>query len=90
VPSAARRLDLTVDFVLPEGRLRAVIHRGTLEFDEDPSGAADVVITGDAAAVALLTVNPSTAEVAIEGDADLIVALQRVLGLERRTASPLR
>ena len=87
VPSAAKRLDLTVDFHLPGGRLRAVIHRGTLEFNDDPSGTADVVITGDAAAVARLAVDPSTADVAIEGDADAIVALQRVFGLTGRTAS---
>ena len=90
VPSAAKRLDLTVDFRLPGGRLRAVIHRGTLQFDEDPSDPADVVITGDAAAVARLAVDPATADVAIEGDADAIVALQRVLGLDGRTASSLR
>ena len=90
VPSAAKRLDLTVDFRLPDGRLRAVIHGGTLEFDEDPSDTADVVITGDAAAVARLAVEPSTADAAIEGDADAIVALQRALGLTGRTASSLR
>ena len=90
VPSAAKRLDLTVDFVLPDGRLRAVIHRATLEFDEDPSDTADVVITGDAAAVVRLAVDPSTADVSIEGDADAIIALQRVLGLHERTASSVR
>src|SRR5438270_11134896 len=90
VPSAAKRLGLTVDFRLPDGRLRAVIHGGTLEFDEDPSDTADVVITGDAAAVARLAVEPLTADAAIEGDADAIVALQRALGLTGRTASSLR
>lgn len=90
VPSAAKKLDLRVDFQLPDGRLRAVIHRGTLEFDEHPSDPADVVITGDAAAVARLAVDPSTADVSIEGDADAVVALQRALGLTGRTASSLR
>src|SRR3954453_23230532 len=90
VPSAAKRLDLTVDFRLPDGRLRAVIHRGTLEFDEDPSDIADVLITGDAAAVVRLAVAPATANVAIEGDGDAVVALERALGLNRRTASSLR
>jgi hypothetical protein len=90
VPSAAKRLDLTVDFRLPDGRLRAVIHRGTLEFDEDPSDTADIVITGDAAAVARLAVDPSTADVTIEGDADAIVALQGALGLTGKAASPPR
>ena len=90
VPSAAKRLDLTVDFRLPGGRLRAVIHRGTLQFDEDPSDPADVIITGDAAAVAHLAVDPATADVDIDGDADAIVALQRVFGLTGRTASSLR
>jgi DNA-binding HxlR family transcriptional regulator len=81
VPSAAKRLDLTVDFHLPEGRLRGVIHRGTLEFDEDPSDTADVIITGDAAALARLASDPSSADVTVEGDANAIVALQRALGL---------
>ena len=85
VRSAAKRLELTVDFRLPEGRLRAVIHRGTLEFDEDPSDPADVMITGDAAEVTRLAVEPSTADVAVEGDPDAIVALQRALGLDRTT-----
>ena len=62
----------------------------TLQFDEDPSDTADVVITGDAAAVARLAVEPSTADAAIEGDADAIVALQRALGLTGRAASSLR
>src|SRR5437763_9024057 len=90
VPSAAKRLDLTVDFCLPAGRLRAVIHRATLEFDEESSDDADVIITGNAAAVARLAVDPSTADVSIEGDADSIVALQRALGLTGRTAPSLR
>jgi hypothetical protein len=49
-----------------------------------------VVIAGDAAAVARLAVDPSTADVAIEGDADALVALQRALGLDGRAASSLR
>jgi DNA-binding HxlR family transcriptional regulator len=88
VPSAATRSRLTVDFVVAGDRLRACIDKGNLDFDRKPSGPADVVIRGDAAAIARLANDRgdraaalTTGRVVVDGGPDAIAALQRAFGL---------
>ena len=88
-PAAAAAVDVTADFVMDGGRLRAIIQDGTLEVDGDPTGAADVVISGDPASIAALAKGGESrlavltdGRVAIHGDAHAIVALRNSFGLE--------
>jgi DNA-binding HxlR family transcriptional regulator len=85
----ATDMTVTVDFLVDDGRLRAVLQDGTLNFDHQPEGPADVVIKGDPAALAALARSAESrvaalaqGRVAIEGDPQLISALQRAFGLE--------
>jgi DNA-binding HxlR family transcriptional regulator len=89
VPAAAANLRLAVDFRVGGGHLRASIDRSTLQFDQHPSGPADVVISGDPAAIASLAGDRpnrrralSDGRVVVEGKPDAIMALQRAFGLE--------
>lgn len=85
VPQAA----MTVDFHVDSGRLRTRIDNGTLSFDDQPTGPADVVISGDPAALAQLSAGAKTrlavlaeGRVTIDGDPHLISTLERAYGLE--------
>ena len=85
-----KRVSVTVDFCVGDERLRANVRDGTLRFEHDPSGPADVVITGDAAGVVALARGPDSraavlanGQVTVDGDARAIDDLQRVFGLEQ-------
>lgn len=82
-------VNVTVDFVVDGGRLRACIRDGVLEVDQDASGAAEVVIDGDAGAIALLARGGASraavladGRVVIGGDPAAVAALQRAFGRE--------
>jgi DNA-binding HxlR family transcriptional regulator len=90
-PAAAQDDTVTVDFLVNSSRLRARIDRGALTFDHHPTGPADVVISGDAAALSALARSPedrtaviAEGRVTIDGDPHAIAALQRAFGLEPR------
>jgi DNA-binding HxlR family transcriptional regulator len=90
-PAAAQDDTVTVDFLVNSSRLRARIDRGALTFDHHPTGPADVVISGDAAALSALARSPedrtaviAEGRVTIDGNPHAIAALQRAFGLEPR------
>ena len=87
---ARAKVDVTVDFVVEGGRFRAVVKGGTLELDDNPTGPADVVISGDPAAIAALARGEESrmsvladGRVTVEGEAQAISALQRAFGLDQ-------
>jgi DNA-binding HxlR family transcriptional regulator len=90
-PTATLDATVTVDFLVDGSRLRARVDHGSLAFEPNPTGPADVVITGDAAAVAGLATNRegrlaviAEGRVIVEGEPRAISALQRAFGLEPR------
>jgi DNA-binding HxlR family transcriptional regulator len=90
-PAAVPRDALTVDFLVDGDCLRARLHQGTLSFEQRPTGPADVVVSGDPAAVARLGTNHADrvaviaeGRVTVQGDPDAIAALQRAFGLDPR------
>lgn len=90
-PAAAQDDTVTVDFLVDGSRLRARIDRGALTFDHHPTGPADVVISGDAAALSAIARSPEdrTAAIAegrvtIDGNPHTVAALGRAFGLQPR------
>lgn len=88
-PAAAPHDTVVVDFVVDGDRLRARLDRGALSFEHDPTGPADVTISGDPAAIARLGANHEAGlaaladgRVTVQGDPDAISALRRAFGLE--------
>jgi DNA-binding HxlR family transcriptional regulator len=88
-PAAAPDDTVTVDLLVDGDRLRARLDRGALSFDYHPTGPADVLITGDAAAIAGLATNRegdmaanTEGQAVVEGDPRAISALQQAFGLE--------
>jgi DNA-binding HxlR family transcriptional regulator len=87
-PDSAPPDAVTVDFVVDDGRLRAVVGDGTISFDHHPAGSADVVVTGDPAALAGLPGRDDRANalaaggVAVEGEPRAVAALRRAFGLD--------
>lgn len=87
-PAAVHDDTFTVDFLVNGSRLRARIDRATLAFDHHPTGRADVVISGDAAALSALarsrqdrTAVLAEGRVTVDGPPYAVAALQRALGL---------
>lgn len=87
-PANAPDATMTVDFVVDGGRLRARIDRGTLSFDDQPTGPADIVISGDPGALAQMAVDADSqravlaeGRVTIDGDPQLFSELRRVFGV---------
>jgi DNA-binding HxlR family transcriptional regulator len=92
-PAAAPEDTVTVDFLVDGERLRAHLDHGTLTFDHHATGVADVVISGDPAAIAGLATNRegrmaavTEGRVTVQGDAHDITALRRAFGLEPEPA----
>lgn len=87
-PANAPGAIMTVDFLVDDFRLRAQIDHGTLSFDDQPTGPADIVISGDPAGLAQMAVDADSeravlaeGRVTIDGDPRLISELRRVFGV---------
>lgn len=93
-PAAAPEATMTVDFLVDGDRLRARLDRGTLTFDDHPTGPADVVVSGDPAALARLGADAESraaviaeGRVTVEGEPRSISTLQRAFSPEGRVVS---
>jgi DNA-binding HxlR family transcriptional regulator len=97
VPAAAPANPVTVDFIVAGDRLRARVEHGSLSFEPNPTGHADVAIRGDPASLAGLATNRegrvaaiADGRVEVAGARTAIAAVQRAFGLEPRSTPATR